>query len=104
MSLALGAAKPEVGDPDQALLIEQEVRRLDVAMDDAALMGIFERLGRVGAEPRESPGEIAAFSACGDETGFHRMAACCLVAAVPAWVAAPLRRQSAAAPEPGNIA
>ena len=35
--VALG--QPEVSDPDYAVAVEQEVRRLDVAVDDAAGVG-----------------------------------------------------------------
>ena len=35
----------EVGHPEVALGVEQEIGRLDVAVDDPALMGVVERLG-----------------------------------------------------------
>ena len=48
----------EVGDPDLALRIEQQIRRLDVTMKNALLMGIFKRIGDLHADaPRcESTG------------------------------------------------
>ena len=44
---ALGQA--EVGQPDDPLGVEQQVRGLDVAMDHPALVGMRQRLGRLEA-------------------------------------------------------
>ena len=46
----------EVGDPERAVGIDQEVGRLDVAMDDSQAMGVVKRVGGLGAQP----GDIAA--------------------------------------------
>ncbi len=40
-----GLGQAEVGDPDVALGVEQEVGRLDVTVEHALAVGIFERLG-----------------------------------------------------------
>ena len=37
----------EVGDPQVAATIDQQVGRLHVAVHNAALVGVFERLGRL---------------------------------------------------------
>ena len=50
----LGLGQAEVGDPDVALGVEQEVRGLDVAVQNALLMSIFEGLGHLDAEPRHA--------------------------------------------------
>ena len=45
---------PEVGDPDRAVLRDEEVGGLHVAVDDPARMRPVERVGRL-LEPRERP-------------------------------------------------
>ncbi len=40
--------QPEVGDPRVALLVEQDVARLQVAVNHAALVGILDRVGHRG--------------------------------------------------------
>lgn len=40
----------EVGDPDAAAGVEQQVAGLHVAMDDALLVGVVEGLGRLHAD------------------------------------------------------
>ena len=50
----LGLGQAEVGDPDLALGVEQQVGRLDVAVEDALLMSVFERLGHLDADPRHA--------------------------------------------------
>ena len=44
----------EVGDVRLALLVEQDVRRLQVAVEDAALMGVMDRLRGDGDQPRRA--------------------------------------------------
>jgi hypothetical protein len=44
--------QPEVGDLGDTILRENDVRRLEVAMDDAALVGIMQRAGERLNEPR----------------------------------------------------
>ncbi len=46
----------EIGDPECTVGIDQEVGRLDVAMDDTQAMGVVERIGGLGTQP----GDIAA--------------------------------------------
>ena len=41
--------QPEVGQPDAALVVQQQVRGFDIAMDDAALMCVRESFGRLQA-------------------------------------------------------
>ncbi len=41
----------EIGDPQCTLMIEQQVGRLDIAMQDALSVRIGQRLGRLHAEP-----------------------------------------------------
>ena len=53
--LRLGQA--EVGDPDDARVVEQQVRRLDVAVDDAAGVGVGQPLRRLAADLRHAPEE-----------------------------------------------
>ena len=45
------AGQAEVGDPEVAGRVEQEVRRLDVAMEDAQAVGVGEGLGRLQGQP-----------------------------------------------------
>ena len=44
------AGQAEVGDPEFAVVVEQQVGRLDVAVEDAVLVGVVEGLGRLDAE------------------------------------------------------
>src|SRR5262249_4285888 len=54
VTLDLGQA--EVGDPETALGVEQQVRGLDVSVEDAPGVRVIERLGRLKAEG----GDVAA--------------------------------------------
>ena len=47
----LGLGQAEIGDPDLALGIEQEVGGLDVAVENALLVGVFQGLGDLDADP-----------------------------------------------------
>ena len=47
---SLGLGQAEVGDPDDPRGVEQQVRRLDVAVDDAAGMGVGQPLRRLPAD------------------------------------------------------
>ena len=66
--LELGQA--EVGDPGVAQGVEQDVVRLDVAMDHLALVGVIERVGNLGADAGDLP-LVAQTTTCrsSDETG-----------------------------------
>ena len=46
-----GPGDPEVGDQRAAVLGEQQVLGLDVAVDHAVLVGVLERLGRLAGDP-----------------------------------------------------
>jgi hypothetical protein len=39
----------EIGDPERAIGIDEEVGRLDVAMENSQAMGVLERVGGLGA-------------------------------------------------------
>ena len=47
----------EVGDPDHAGVVEQQVRRLDIAVDDAAGVGVGQPLRRLAADLRHAAEE-----------------------------------------------
>ena len=55
--LALGQA--EVGDPDDPRVVEQQVGRLDVAVDDAAGVGVGQPLRRLAADLGHAPEELS---------------------------------------------
>ena len=46
--------QPEVGHPDVSLRVQQQVRRLDVAMENALPVGVFERQGDLKADPGQA--------------------------------------------------
>jgi hypothetical protein len=47
------ARQPEVSHPQVSLEIDQQVRRLDVAMDHALLVCVPERIGRLQTDRRD---------------------------------------------------
>ena len=49
------SGEPEVGDPDEPAAVDQEVRRLDVAVDHAPVVGVPERLGGLAADLGDPP-------------------------------------------------
>ena len=51
---AFDAGEPKVGEPQTAALIDEQIRGLDVAMDDAARVGVLERFGRLHRQLRGS--------------------------------------------------
>ena len=51
---ALGLGQAEVGDPDLALSVQQQVGGLDVAVEDALLVGILQSLRHLDADPRHA--------------------------------------------------
>ena len=54
-AVVVGLGEPEVGDPDDAVGVEQQVRWLDVAVDDAPGMRVGQALGDLEADPRDAP-------------------------------------------------
>ena len=48
--------QPEVGDVRPALVVEQDVGRLEVAVEDAPLVRVVHRGGDLGHQPRGGPG------------------------------------------------
>jgi hypothetical protein len=51
--VSLDLRQAEVGDPKSALMVEEQVARLDVAVQDATRMGVVEGLGGLKAEARD---------------------------------------------------
>ena len=49
----------EVGDPDVAVVVEQQVRRLDVAVQDPLAVGVVQGLGHLHADPGHAPAVAA---------------------------------------------
>ena len=68
----LAEGQSEVGDPQFALGIQQKVGRLDVAVDDAVLVGGVQRLGRLDAKPHRSAAVFLPFFRLGREEGNAR--------------------------------
>ena len=59
-AVVLNPREAEVGDPELALQVEQQVRRLHVAVDDAVVVGVLQGFGRFFAEPGDAAEELAA--------------------------------------------
>ena len=64
-AVVLHPREAEVGDPELALQIEQQVRRLHVAVDDAVVVRVLQRFGRLFAEPGHAAEELAAADRAG---------------------------------------
>ena len=50
--LGQGPGQTEVGDPQTAVLVEDEVGRLDVTVDETATVGVGQSLGRLDPDGR----------------------------------------------------
>ena len=63
--VGLGLNSPgqaEVGNVRLSLLVNQDVRRLQVAVEDTPLVGVVDRQGGRGHQPRRGPGIVGEFS------------------------------------------
>ena len=56
---ALEPGQAEVGDPQLTAVVDQQVRRLDVAVDHAQMMCVLEGLGGLDAQPGDLAEERA---------------------------------------------
>ena len=56
--LAEGARQPEVIDVGLPLEVEQDVRGLQIAVEDAPLVGVVDCPGRLGHQTRGAPGRV----------------------------------------------
>ena len=56
-AVVVGLGEAEVGDPDDSVGVEQEVRRLDVAVDDPPRMRVRQPLRRLSADLGDAPEE-----------------------------------------------
>jgi hypothetical protein len=54
------AREAEVGDPEFAGVVDEEVGRLDIAVENAVLMGMVERFGGLNAEAGDGAEVFAA--------------------------------------------
>ena len=54
-AVVVGLGQAEVGDPDDALGVQQQVRRLDVAVDDPPGVGVGQPLRRLSADLGDAP-------------------------------------------------
>jgi hypothetical protein len=53
--VALEVGQAEIRDPQVARGVHEQVRRLDVAVDDALPVGVLQRFRRLGAEAGRFP-------------------------------------------------
>ena len=60
VGVALDTCQAEVGEPQAAAGVDQEVRGLDIAVDDAAGVGMLQRLGRLDGELSDRAEETGA--------------------------------------------
>ena len=74
VAVAGDLGQAEVGDPDRAVGVEQEVRRLDVAVQDAVLVGVVEGLGDLKPDPRHASRVLRGRVGRGREAGLVRAA------------------------------
>jgi hypothetical protein len=75
--LALEVGQAEVGDPALAVLVEQQVRGLDVTVHDAQLVRVVQRSGHLDAETgdRSKERDVADRSSGGRDEGLRRRTA-----------------------------
>src|SRR5262249_18673890 len=57
----------EIGNPQMAVSVHHQIAGFDVAMNDAILVGVFERLGGLDAEAGD--GAIITVAVCGERRG-----------------------------------
>ena len=68
LGVAANQRQAEVGHPQFAASVEKQIGRLDVAVDDAGLMGIFQRFGRLDGEPCRGPAVFIAGGRAGGQS------------------------------------
>ena len=57
-AVVVGLGQSEVGDPDDAVGVEKEVRRLDVAVHHAPGVGVSQPERRLEPDPGDAPGVL----------------------------------------------
>src|SRR5262249_22478383 len=56
----LKTSQTEVGDPEVASGVDEEVSRFDIAVEDSQAMSVLERLGGLLTEPSDVTDQLAA--------------------------------------------
>ena len=67
VAVAFDGGQAEIGKPQRPALINKQIRRLNISVDDAAAVSVLQRFGRLNAEPGN--GAIESGAAVGAECG-----------------------------------